>query len=143
MMVKIKRYSFHNQPLFKIGLNIRTTVFVKEQNVDPNIEHDTFEESANHYLIYFDKKPIGAARWRETNEGIKLERFAVLKEYRNKEIGAELLSQVLKDVLPLGKPIYLHAQINALRFYERYGFVLVGGSFKEAEIVHYKMVFKR
>lgn len=140
-MITVSRFDFDNQFLFLAALKVRTTVFVEEQNVDPAMEHDSFEESSNHYLIYLDKKPVGAARWRETKEGIKLERFAVLGEYRNKQIGAQLLKQVMEDVLPLGKQIYLHAQINAVRFYERHGFTVSGEPFEEAKIIHYKMIF--
>ena len=139
-MITVSRFNFENQLLFATALQIRTTVFVGEQNVDPALEHDKFEEFAQHYLIYFDEKPVGAARWRETSEGIKLERFAVLAKYRNMQVGAQLLKQVVEDVLPFGKQIYLHAQINAVRFYERHGFSVSGESFEEAKIIHYKMI---
>lgn len=142
-MLIIERFSFNNQHLYNISLAIRTEVFVIEQNVDPILEYDEFEESSQHYLIYFDEKPVGTARWRETTDGIKLERFAVLKDYRNKQIGDQLLKQVMKDVLPLRKQIYLHAQINALSFYEREGFSTIGKTFEEAEITHYKMIFNK
>ena len=95
-MLIIERFSFNNQHLYNISLAIRTEVFVIEQNVDPILEYDEFEESSQHYLIYFDEKPVGTARWRETTDGIKLERFAVLKDYRNKQIGDQLLKQVMK-----------------------------------------------
>jgi predicted GNAT family N-acyltransferase len=142
-MITVSRFRSENKLLFDTALQIRETVFVIEQKVDPVLEYDEFEESSRHYLIYLDDKPVGTARWRETTEGIKLERFAVLKGYRNKQIGAQLLKQVMKDVLLLGKQIYLHAQINALSFYEREGFSTIGDTFEEAEIIHYKMIFNK
>jgi len=142
-MISFSHFRGDNSSLLDLALHIRETVFVGEQNVDPSIEHDRHEEFAEHYLIYLDKKPVGAARWRKTSEGIKLERFAVLNEYRNQQIGAALLEHVLNDTLTLGRTIYLHSQKNAVRFYERHGFSIIGEPFEEAEIVHYKMILNR
>jgi len=119
---------------------IRTKVFVEEQLVDPGLEYE-FEEQGNFYLLYFENIPIATARWRETEKGIKLERFAMLKEYRNQGFGSKLLAEVMKDVLPMNKKIYLHSQINAVTYYERAGFVKKGKMFIEADIKHYLMEY--
>ena len=142
-MLSILRFKTDNQKLFLQALSIRGTVFILEQDVDPEMEHDAHEDSSVHYIAFIDKKPVGTARWRETNNGIKLERFAVLKEYRNQKLGTELLNQVMHDVLPMNKKIYLHAQENAIRFYRKHDFEVVGEPFEEAEILHYRMVFNR
>jgi len=47
----------------------------------------------------------------------------------------------MKDVLKMGKPIYLNSQISAVRFYERNGFVQEGEMFIEANIEHFKMTY--
>ena len=86
--------------------------------------------------------PLATARWRETGKGIKLERFATLKEYRNKGIGNKILDKVMEDVLSLKKPIYLHSQVNAISLYERNGDQDGAEEVNEAEIKHYKMIFK-
>ena len=89
--------------------------------------------------MFFDDVPIATTRWRNTKKGIKLERFAMLQEYRNKGIGSELLQRIMKDVSSLGKKIYLHAQIKEVSYYERVGFVKKGDVFVEAGIEHYLM----
>jgi len=122
------------------ALAIRHEVFVKGQNVDPALEYE-HEDDAHHYLLLLDEKPAATARWRETESGIKLERFATLEEYRNKGFGAALLKEILKDIIPLKKKIYLHSQLTAVKFYEKYGFVKEGEIFFEANIGHYKMIF--
>ena len=61
---------------------IREKVFIVEQNVPEEVEIDEYEDSSNHVIALLDEKCIGTARWRNTEEGIKLERFAVLKEKR-------------------------------------------------------------
>ncbi len=82
----------------KRPFKIRTLVFVKEQGVDPNLEYDIYENQCHHYLLSDRNIPIGTARWRETKDGIKLERFAILPKYRNKGAGQKLLKRVLEDI---------------------------------------------
>jgi predicted GNAT family N-acyltransferase len=88
--------------------------------------------------------PAGTARWRRTADGIKLERFAVLAEFRKKGVASALLETILDDVL-LEHPskIYLHSQIQAVPLYEKYGFEKQGDIFTEAGIEHYKMSYTR
>ncbi len=124
-----------------IALAIRTEVFVIGQHVDPALEYE-FEEESHHYLLFTGGKAVATARWRETSKGIKLERFATLPEYRNRAYGSFILKEILKDIIPLNKTIYLHSQDTAVRFYERHGFEINGELFIEANIRHYPMVFK-
>ncbi len=121
---------------------IRTQVFVDEQQVDRDEEFDGFEVSSLHYLAIADGQPSGTARWRITQNGIKLERFAVLEDSRRKGIAAAVLQKVLADVKPLQTRIYLHAQVTAVGFYEKYGFVKEGEMFSEANIDHFVMRFE-
>jgi predicted GNAT family N-acyltransferase len=123
---------------------IRQKVFVEEQQVPEEEEYDEFEDTSSHYLALSNGIPAGVARWRETEKGVKLERFAVLEEFRNQEVGSNILKQVLQDVETThkGKQIYLHAQLKAIPFYERHGFEKVGDMFSECDILHYKMIFK-
>ncbi|MBI1221013.1 MAG: GNAT family N-acetyltransferase [Bacteroidetes bacterium] len=119
---------------------IRKKVFVEEQEVDEGLEWDHEEESV-HFLATLNGKAVGTARWRETGKGIKLERFAVLPEYRNQKVGEALLKAVLEDV-PGNHRVYLHAQLAAENFYHRSGFEPVGDVFYEAGIGHHLMVWK-
>ena len=123
---------------------IREKVFVEEQHVPLDEEYDEHDRrDARHYLARApDGQPAGAARWRETANGVKLERFAVLLPYRNQQVGAALLRAVLRDVLAEfpAAPVYLHAQLRAIPFYVRHGFRQVGEMFAECDIQHYKMV---
>ncbi len=125
------------QPIF----DIRTRVFVEEQQVDRSEEFDGYESGSLHYLGSLDGKPAGTARWRFTEKGIKLERFAVLQEFRKKGVAAAVLKQVLADVIPFKKRIYLNAQVTAIGFYERYGFKKEGPMFVEANIDHFVMTY--
>ena len=120
---------------------IRHMVFVVEQDCPPELEYE-FEEESKHFLAFFNNEPAGVARWRKTEKGYKLERFAVLKDRRGKNIGAAVLKTILEDVPKDGSDIYLHAQLTAKDFYLKYGFKEIGDHFWEAGIEHIKMKYK-
>ncbi|MDB5136132.1 MAG: family N-acetyltransferase [Mucilaginibacter sp.] len=120
---------------------IRREVFVDEQNCPPELEWE-HEEESNHFLATVDGVPAGASRWRKTDKGYKLERFAVLKNFRRNGIGQALVQAVLNDLPADAAYIYLHAQVDAVTLYERFGFEKTGPEFEEAGIWHYKMIRK-
>ncbi len=118
---------------------IRRQVFVVEQNCPPELEWE-FEDESIHFLATVDDIPAGAARWRKTDKGYKLERFAVLAEFRGMGVGQELVKAVLADLPADANYIYLHAQIQAMGLYQKLGFEPTESEFEEAGIRHYKMV---
>ncbi len=118
---------------------IRKEVFVVEQNCPPELEWEHEEESV-HFLAVCDRVPCGAARWRKTDKGYKLERFAVLKPYRGLGVGEHLVKAVLSDLPDDAKHIYLNAQVTAIDFYKRLGFEVMGELFEEAGIMHRQMI---
>jgi predicted GNAT family N-acyltransferase len=129
------------------AFTIREKVFVGEQNVPADAEYDQHDRAGTtrHYLARVDGQPAGAARWRPTDNGVKLERFAVLPEFRNKGVGEALVHRVLADVraeAPDAAQVYLHAQLRAIPLYERTGFHKEGEMFEECDIQHYKMVLR-
>ena len=118
---------------------IRREVFVGEQNCPPELEWE-HEDESNHFLATVDGVPAGASRWRKTDKGYKLERFAVLKKFRGNGVGQELVKTVLADLPADADYVYLHAQVDAVTLYERFNFVKIGPEFEEAGIRHYKMI---
>ena len=120
---------------------IRREVFVGEQNCPPELEWE-FEDESIHFLATVDDVPAGASRWRKTDKGYKLERFAVLKNFRGMGLGQELVKAVLADLPADASYVYLHAQVQAVPLYEKFGFEKVGPEFEEAGIRHYKMELK-
>jgi predicted GNAT family N-acyltransferase len=127
----------------KSAFKIRKEVFVIEQEVDPADEYDEFEETSTHFLAMLDGVPVGTARWRFTQKGVKLERFAVLKEARGNGVGQALVAAVLSDIssdaTTFGKLKYLHSQLTAVPLYSKFGFEKEGDIFEECNILHYKM----
>jgi len=121
--------------------NIRRIVFVDEQNCPPELEWEN-EEVSTHFLATMDGEPVGACRWRKTDAGYKLERFAVLQAYRGRKVGQALVTAALADLPADASYIYLNAQLDAMGLYAKFGFVAEGDQFEEAGIQHFKMVKK-
>ncbi|MBT6158802.1 MAG: GNAT family N-acetyltransferase [Candidatus Marinimicrobia bacterium] len=138
IQVKIIQSSSEMEKAFQI----RTVVFVEEQKVPMNIEMDEFDKKSIHILAKWKNEDVGTARWRKTSNGIKLERFAVLKNFRNKQIGTALVKFALKQIEDT-KKIYLNAQESVIKFYHQFGFIEEGSRFYEANISHKKMVLKK
>ena len=125
---------------YNVVLGIRRTVFIEEQNVPESLEIEN-EDASFHVLAMYENLPVGTGRWRKTSKGYKLERFAVLQEFRSKGIGRDIVKFVL-DQIPSEDMIYLHAQESVIKFYKDLGFTIIGSTFIEADIVHAKMIYK-
>ena len=86
-------------------------------------------------------KPQAAARLRII-EGpkAKLERICVLKEARAFGIGHKLLEALETEAIANeAKEAVMHAQVQALPFYEKKGYKAISEPFEEAGITHVKM----
>ncbi len=132
----------HDPEVLERVFEIRRVVFVGEQNCPPELEWE-HEDESTHFLARISGVPAGACRWRKTPNGYKLERFAVLSEYRGRGIGQELVSAVLNDLPDDARYVYLNAQLDARGLYRKFGFVQVGEQFEEAGIQHFKMELDR
>jgi len=138
MDVNVKIVETYDEKEFVIS--IRRIVFIQELNIPEHMEIDDNEDLAIYVLAKVEGKNVGTARWRETNSGIKLERFAVLNQYRSYGVGTAMTKFILKQ-LDQSKLIYLNAQKSAISFYEKLGFDSTGSMFDEVGIAHQKMIF--
>jgi predicted GNAT family N-acyltransferase len=120
---------------------IRQAVFQVEQGVDPAVDFDGLDATAQHILAYSDLEPIGTARIRYLNEQLaKIERVAVLAAYRGQGVGQQLMAAAInfldqQNVLESK----VHAQIHTIAFYQKFGFQPRGEAFYEANILHIEM----
>ena len=118
---------------------IRSKVFIEEQAVPKEMEWDDMDATASHALAFDeDGQAIGYARLLTTKQ---LGRMAVLPQFRGKGTGTALL-QALETVAGNLRYdyLYLHAQIQALPFYEQLGYRSQGEPFDEAGIPHLLMM---
>lgn len=125
------------------ALKVRDVVFIQEQNVPVELEHDEYDADALHILAMdtATKEPVGTARILDKGDGVaKIGRVAVLKEYRGRGIGQALMQAVFKTTRELDfTSLMLDSQVSVIPFYEALGFVAEGGVFDDAGIPHRRM----
>ena len=100
--------------------SIRQIVFQQEQNVDPDLDFDGLDDKATHIVAYADDQPVATARIRQLSDRtLKLERMAVLADYRGKGIGQQMVQLAIVEGDRQQAPqIKLNAQTQAKAFYE-------------------------
>lgn len=120
-------------------ISIRETVFVKEQSVPKELELDGIDNECIHVLIKDDKKFIATGRIQKDGH---IGRVAVLKEYRGKGLGKEVINSLIAWAKEHSlHQVYLGAQLQAVDFYKRIGFKEYGEIFLDAGIQHIHMNF--
>jgi predicted GNAT family N-acyltransferase len=120
---------------------IRETVFQEEQGISPELEWDGLDEQCLHLVAKLGSKVVGVGRLRElTAEILKLERLAVLANYRQQGVGSEMVYTAIAYSKEQGYlQMILNAQASSAEFYEHLGFTKIGKPFTEAGIEHIKM----
>jgi predicted GNAT family N-acyltransferase len=142
--MRLEARKIKNNKELRECFKIRVIVFVEEQKVPAVEEIDEFEDDATHYVLLYDEKIIGTARTRIIDNYGKIQRVALLKEYRGKGYGSILMKKIIKDLRKNKKlnQIKLGAQCYAQKFYEKLGFEAYGEVFDDAGIVHINMKIK-
>jgi predicted GNAT family N-acyltransferase len=123
------------------AFEVRKQVFVREQGISEDLVVDGHDGEALHMVVKDGDRVIGSARVQFLADNqAKLERMAVLKRYRRKGIGREMLlflDAVWKDKQV--QQVIIHAQLEVVPFYRLCGFDELGLPFREAGIKHIKM----
>lgn len=114
---------------------IRRNVFIVEQGVPEILEWDDIDARSVHALaIDEDANPIGCGRLLPDGH---IGRMAVLAHWRRHGVGGALLRFLMDAARSDGhRRSILNAQVDAIPFYERYGFEVTGDEFEEAGIAH-------
>jgi predicted GNAT family N-acyltransferase len=116
---------------------IRETVFVQEQAVPPEMEWDSEDEHAIHFLAMEGLYPVGTARLLDDG---RIGRVAVLRDWRGLKVGSAIMQAVIYEAERRGlHSQVLSAQIQAIPFYERLGFSVTSDEYLEAGIAHVDM----
>ncbi|MEU5250242.1 GNAT family N-acetyltransferase [Streptomyces longwoodensis] len=130
---------------------VRKEVFVAEQGVPEEIEYDAYDAVAVHVLaVREDGLPLGTGRLLHGEAALgrtggdpsvgSLGRLAVSRAARGLGVGAALVRAVEDAARARGlAAVDLHAQTQALGFYERLGYVVYGPEFPDAGIPHRAM----
>ncbi|MFM9278354.1 GNAT family N-acetyltransferase [Paenibacillus jiagnxiensis] len=127
------------------ALAIRTKVFVEEQNVPVEEEidqHDRLTGTAHHFLIQDEGEMVATGRVTiYDDETAKMQRIAVLQDYRSKGYGRVLLLAMEERARELGLHYsLLDAQCQAEVFYKKLGYETISDDpFDDAGIPHVRM----
>ncbi|MFD7937242.1 GNAT family N-acetyltransferase [Streptomyces sp. NPDC059755] len=130
---------------------VRKEVFVGEQGVPEDLEYDAHDAGAVHVLaVREDGLPLGTGRLLygqavadRTGGDLSvgsLGRLAVTREARGLGVGVALVRAIEEAARARGlAAVDLHAQTQALGFYERLGYAAYGPQDMEAGIPHRSM----
>ncbi|MFN4262344.1 MAG: GNAT family N-acetyltransferase [Thioalkalivibrionaceae bacterium] len=139
---------------------VRTSVFIQEQNIPEALEWDGIDPVALHWLaistasVAFANIMAGAALSDDLHDHAigtvrllpngQIGRLAVLSHRRCEGIGSMLLCAASHAAHQHGlEPIWLNAQVDRIKFYQRHGFMIVSEPFIEAGIPHRRMQLSR
>lgn len=134
--MEIKQYN----GLCDDAMYIRETVFIDEQRFRD--EFDEIDKKAVHLVAYDKDKPVATCRffWSDERNTYLLGRLAVLKEYRKNHLGSVIMTKAEALVRENnGVSIELHAQEQAIKFYEKQGYSVCSDMEYEEYCPHYWM----
>lgn len=122
--MKIEKFT----PAPQQAIDVRIEVFVNEQGFRD--EFDDIDEIATHFVAFDEaQRPIGTCRVFASDEDkvYLLGRLAIVKEYRGKGLGSEIVAYAEGYVKEIGgKELRLHAQCRVAEFYEKIGYTAFG-----------------
>ena len=123
---------------------LRQRVFVEEQGVPAELEHDERDPTAVHALSRDDAGRVVATGRLLTGAAgpgrAIVGRMAADAAVRGRGHGSAVLAVLETEAAARGqRAVELHAQVSARGFYDRAGYVVVGEPYEEAGIAHVTM----
>nr|WP_284431813.1 GNAT family N-acetyltransferase [Rugosibacter aromaticivorans] len=118
---------------------LREAVFVVEQGVPLALEWDEFDAASRH-VVACDSAGAVIGTGRLLPDG-HIGRLAVRADWRGKDVGRAMMERLLEEAVQQEQQqmLLLHAQTQAVGFYEKLGFAAEGAEFMEAGIPHRRM----
>lgn len=133
MLIQGKLLSFEDD-LTEV-YNIRRTVFVEEQGISEDLVFDELDTFAEHAIVYQGaENKIAVATGRIIFDGSKcsIGSIAVLKEYRNKQLGDFIVRLLINKAFNAGiDKVHVLTPLPYVSFYRRIGFQI-----EDKEFIH-------
>ncbi len=130
------------EQLGEAARQVRTEVFVQEQQIPLELEWDEDDATALHAVAYNRLgMPVATGRLLQHGPNVaKIGRMAVNRVLRGSGLGRDLLHALMDAARQRGDHrVVLHAQRSAEGFYRQLGFEGQGEPFEEAGIPHLEM----
>lgn len=138
-MAEVK-FLLYKDPEYMLVKSIRMQVFVNEQNIKCEEEFDELDHRSLFAVLYDGVSAVATARITEIPQGLKIGRIAVLKDFRGKHYGAQIVNAVVSKSIEAGADrVYVDAQNHAVNFYEKLGFRICGAEIIDRGIAHTPM----
>ena len=119
---------------------LRREVFVWEQNVPEEEEHDADDLTATHMVAIIAGEVVGTLRLITKPEHIKIGRVAVRASFRGRGVAKAMMIAAMAEARASGRDrFYLTAQSDKLVFYEKLGFAAFGPEFQDGGMPHRAM----
>ena len=117
---------------------IRRRVFIEEQAIPEDEEWDDADATATHFLALDGDTPAATARLIAAGPIAKIGRVAVERAHRGTGLGRDLMRHILDHAAARGfSSSVIEAQVYAIPFYERLGYVAEGPEFDDGSgILH-------
>ena len=133
----------YNDKDFSFIQDIRKSVFKDELQISEAELFDDFDNSCDHFLIFNGKNVVGSLRIIVMEDKIKLERMAILNEYRAKNYGKLCILQIKEYYSALDfSQMILDSIYSVKDFYKKCGFIEEGDIFQRVGIDHIRMFSK-
>ena len=117
---------------------IRQAVFVDEQGFKN--EFDDIDSTAYHGILTENGSPVAVGRLFTENGEYHIGRIAVMKPYRGKGLGREVVELLESKISELGGGMaVLSAQVRVKGFYETMGYTAFGGEYLDEYCPHISM----
>ena len=137
MTISLVKIPNHNIKEIK---EIRKVVFSDEMNIPESYLFDEYDETCDQFLIKNGEITVGALRLRKENNAIKLERMAILSEFRKMSFGIKAIEEVKKYcIIKNESKLFLESIYDVRGFYRKCGFGEIGTVFERVGIPHIRM----
>ena len=137
--VHLLKLNFEDED-FLIVKNIRKNVFTDELGISESELFDEYDEICDHFILFDGKNPVGVIRFVSLEKKIKLERMAIIMEFRTKNYGKNSILQLTEYYRTQGySEIILDSIYSVRNFYKKCGFSEKGEVFQRVGIDHIRM----
>ena len=121
--------------------NLRWALLRRPWGGKKGSERDDLEFTSFHRGVLVNKKIIAIGRIHFTDRVAQIRYMAVKNEFSRKGIGSKIISELEKIAIEHNvTDIFLNARVNAIKFYEKNGYVKTNRSeFGFGSILHYRM----
>ena len=143
MKLFLRRFSdLSLDQLYQI-IKLRNKVFIIEQNC-PFLDLDDQDQGAFHLFLQHQSRFIGYIRVNPLEMDfsiVKLSRFCLLAEYRDKDLGKDMLKFILTHAEKnwRSQEIQISAQEYLEGFYQKFGFIACSEAYEIDNILHINM----